>query len=208
MSEIFTVSKRAFSYKKSGLQAFLFVLYSRKIQEGEPILDEREFNFLLKALPSDVRALEKLHAFYYRRILYHLGKKYGRSFAEDVAQEFFLWLLHTDITEHVAFPTTWVYLKCDDLAKTKLRQERRYSYRDDLSDVEREEVWKQELYGDLYDAVKALDPVDQAIVDLYYWEGYKLREIAPLLHLSESTVRQRHRRLLKKIKKFLNTVTF
>lgn len=47
------------------------------------------------------------------------------------------------------------------------------------------------------------DDCTKKIFYLYYWEGYNLREIAQLLSLNISTIKQRHARGIKKIKNLL-----
>ncbi len=172
-------------------------------------MNEIEFNLLLKTLRTSERALEKLYNFYYGKIIYHIGKKYGRTFAEDIAQDFFNSLLEKEKFGYVANPTTWVYLNCDSLAKRKVKYDSRYAY-SDLNQIiaEVDVLTKEELYGDLYYAIKQLDKTEQEIVDLYYWEGYKLKEIAAILNLRYDAVRQRHKRIIKKLKKFFSSVTF
>ncbi len=64
------------------------------------------------------------------------------------------------------------------------------------------------MFGDLYFVIKKLDVTEQKITEMYYWEGYKLKEIAEILGLKYSSVKQKHKRLIKKIKNSLLDVTF
>lgn len=171
-------------------------------------MNEIEFNMLLKNIKTSEYALERIHKFYYSKIVYHVGKKYGKSFAEDVAWEFFNDLLSTKTFEHVTNPTTWKLLNCDSLAKRKVMYESRYIYfSTDVFIAENNEVaFKEELYGDLYDAIKQLNEIEQRIIDLYYWEGYKLKEISEIINLPYNTIKQKHKRILKKLKKILPSI--
>ena len=47
---------------------------------------------------------------------------------------------------------------------------------------------------ELLDAVRALTPVHQEAIHLYYYEGYSVKEIAELLGTKENTVKSRLRR--------------
>lgn len=161
-------------------------------------MKEWEFNRLLSSVKTSERALTKLHGFYFGRIVYHLAKTYGKTLAEDVAQDFFMWLLTAESLPHVLSPTAWVYLQCDSIAKRKVQKEARYV--NDETAFECEAPHKEELFGDLYEAIDALDETEKAIVELHYWEGYSLKEIAPIVHLEYAAVRQKHKRLLVKIK--------
>ena len=163
-----------------------------------------EFNRLLAALKTSARALTKLHEYYFGRIVYHLAKTYGKTFAEDVAQDFFLWLLEADGFPVVKSPTTWVYLQCDSIAKRKVQKEARYVNGE--IEVAYDVPHKEELFGDLYQAMEELDETEKSIVELFYWEGYSLKEIAPMIGMEYAAVRQRHKRLLRKLKNVLKTL--
>jgi len=164
-------------------------------------LNESEFNRLLSTLKTSVRALETLHGYYFGRIVYHLAKTYGKAFAEDVAQDFFLWLLQANDLPVVKSPTTWVYLQCDSMAKRKVQKEARYVNGE--IEVAYDVPHKEELFGDLYQAMQSLDETEQRIVELHYWEGYSLKEIAPMIGMEYPAVRQRHKRLLSRLKDVL-----
>jgi len=167
-------------------------------------LNESEFNRLLLSVKTSVRALEKLHEYYFGRIVFHIAKKYGKDFAEDVAQDFFLWLLKAESLPHVTNPTAWIYLQCDSIAKRKVQKESRYVTGE--IEVASEEVHREEAFGDLYDAIRALDETERKIVELHYWEGYSLKEIAPMIGMEYPAARQRHKRLLAKMKDSLKSL--
>ena len=167
-------------------------------------MNESEFNKLLLSVKTSERALEKLHGYYFGRIVFHVAKTYGKTFAEDVAEDFFMWLLKAENLPHVMYPTTWVYLQCDSIAKRKVQKEARYVHGE--LEFEQEAPHKEELFGDLYEAMKGLDEIEKKIVELHYWEGYSLKEIAPMLPLEYAAVRQRHKRLLAKLKKTLKEI--
>ena len=43
-------------------------------------------------------------------------------------------------------------------------------------------------------------------MELHYWEGYSLKEIAPMIGMEYAAVRQRHNRLLSKLKSALKNL--
>ncbi|MBR4800614.1 MAG: sigma-70 family RNA polymerase sigma factor [Clostridia bacterium] len=176
-----------------------------------------EFNLLLKSIRTNARALERIFKFYYPKIVYHIGKKCGKPFAEDVAQDFFKKLLETETAEYIKYPTAWVFLNCESIAKRKLRYDSRYVYMTDeafakksqeMNEDMHDEILKEEVYGELYDSINRLDEIECKIVDMYYWEGYTLKEIADVLGLKYDAVKQRHNRLMKKLKNICQRVTF
>ena len=54
-------------------------------------------------------------------------------------------------------------------------------------------------------ALTALEPVDQQIIRMKYYDGMTAKEIAASLGLPYETVKKRHQRSLKKMKKYLTT---
>ncbi|MBR1746903.1 MAG: sigma-70 family RNA polymerase sigma factor [Clostridia bacterium] len=167
-------------------------------------MDEREFNKLLAQIKTSERALKKMYDFYFYKIVYHVGKKYGKTFAEDVAQEFFLKLLRSEnVVCHVQKPTTWVYLQCDSIAKRKVASENKYAYMEIGLIESVGNIIPTEEYSDLYAAMESLTDIEKKIVELYYWEGYSLKELAPMVGIDYAAVRQRHKRLISKLKKLL-----
>lgn len=169
-----------------------------------------EFNFLLKTLHTSVHSIEILYDYYFPKIVIHIGKKYGKPLAEDVAQDFFNWLLDSDNLPKVTNPTSWVFLNCESIAKRKLQKDSRLLYKEIVAEGSEENasLFKEEMFGDLYSAIKELNIDEQRIIEMYYWEGYQLKEIAEILGIQYSTVKQKHKRLLKKLKNILPDVTF
>lgn len=166
-----------------------------------------EFNNLLRLIHDNPTALKKLYDFYFPKIIYHIGKKYGRSLAEDVAIEFFEWLVEHNVKEYVYSPTTWINIKCESIAKKQISNEKRFHYYN-VEIPDEDVISKEVLYGDLYEVIKDLPELDQKIIEYHYWEGYKLKEIAVILNENYDVIKQRHKRLLSKLKKILSNVTF
>jgi RNA polymerase sigma factor for flagellar operon FliA len=63
-----------------------------------------------------------------------------------------------------------------------------------------EEVGRQQTYGRLRDAIAALPPRERTVLSLYYYEELNLREIAEVLHVTESRVSQIRTRALARLR--------
>lgn len=166
------------------------------------IMEAPEFNRLLKELTQDTHAIEKMYSFYYPRIVQHIGRKYGHILAEDVAQEFFLKLIQIcDTQAYVEHPTSWVYACAENIAKRKLRNDSKYTYSSiEVVAANAGDPINKILTKDILDK---LNDKERQIIYLFYWEGYNQNEIAHLVKLTPSNVRQIHSRAIKKIKKYI-----
>ena len=113
---------------------------------------------------------------------------HDRVLAEDVAQEAFYRLLkHWRTVSTYDLPEAWVRRVAIRIAvrevqraaarAAKERRELVVPY-DDLPDP------------DLVRAVRELSPMQRTVVALYYWEDRPVAEIAEILEVSESTVKQ------------------
>lgn len=168
-------------------------------------MDKKKFNLLLDSYKTDRNSFIELYEYYFHRIVYHISIKFGKTFAEDIAQEFFVKLMRIQIDEPVEYPTTWVYTVCDNLAKSLIKKYKSYEeltgneYYELQSDISEREVIRS--------AMKDLDEIDKKIVGMFYWEGYSLKEIADILKLSYEMVKKRHARLLKKLNKNLKKLS-
>ncbi len=123
-----------------------------------------------------------------------------RQDAEDAVQEALLRLYRSDkefeSEEHVK---AWLIRVTINIAKstcTSFWHRNRVPYEDYMDEIPFEEKSDR----DLMEAVLSLPDKYRIIVHLYYYEGYKTREIADTLKLSENTVKTRllqSRKLLK-----------
>lgn len=168
-------------------------------------MDTRKFNFLIKNIRV-AKYFDILYDYFYRRIVFHLKYTYGVEFAQEVAQEFFIQLINrkSEKIHYVQYPTSWVYKCCENLAKRKISQEVTASELSSDFLLKKEQQYEVEIYGDLYDVIKALDADSQRILRMYYWEGYNFKEISNILQIKAGTIRQKHNRALKKIGKNLS----
>ena len=165
-------------------------------------MEKRRFNRLLKKIKRDEKAFDAIYDFYYKRIVYHLSRNYGKELAEDIAHEFFLKLIKNDKEYgQIAKPTSWVYKCCDNLAKTELRKTHCNIAIDESERVVVDLT--TETDNEISDVLADLDEVSVKIIHLHYWEGYAFNEIAEILGISYSSVRQRHKRVKQHLKNIL-----
>ena len=123
-----------------------------------------------------------------------------RQDAEDAVQEALLRLYKTDkefeSEEHVK---AWLIRVTINIAKstcTSFWHRNRVPYEDYIEEI----PFEDDSDRDLMEAVLSLPDKYRIIVHLHYYEGYKTREIADTLKLSENTVKTRllqSRKLLK-----------
>ena len=123
-----------------------------------------------------------------------------RQDAEDAVQEALLRLYKSDkefeSEEHVK---AWLIRVTINIAKstcTSFWRRNRVPYEDYMEEI----PFEDDSDRDLMEAVLSLPDKYRIIVHLHYYEGYKTREIADTLKLSENTVKTRllqSRKLLK-----------
>ncbi len=164
-------------------------------------MDSKEFNRLLKAVNKSEKAIETLYDYFFKRIVFHLQIKFGRTVAEDAAQMFFESLLHTAKLDYIKYPTSWVYTCSENIAKRIIEKDTAAMVPENTNDASF--FAKEEIYGDLYCEIKKLSPLDQDIIFKHYWEGYSLEEIAQMHECKAVTIRVHLFRATKKLNKFL-----
>lgn len=167
-----------------------------------------EFNTLLKNI-HNAKFLEKLYNYYFSRIVLYISQKYNNSelIAQDVAQEFFLYLIKLEKKPFIKNPTAWVYTCCDHIVIKKLKKETLTTPLFEEALITESLTIEEDLYGIFYDTIKQFDIVTQQIIKLVYIYGYSKEETAKELQLKSSTIRQKHRRAIKKLKSFYKDVT-
>lgn len=147
----------------------------------------------------------------YADIVYRVALSYAktREDAEDVLQTVFLKLFTKQIEfqneEHVRKWLIRVTVnECNRLWSSFWRKN--VDYMEHLDNVVEEGVsfsFSDDEYSDLYDAIKTLPGKLRIVIHLFYYEEYRTKEIAKLLHIREATVRSRLTRARKLLKKQL-----
>ncbi len=159
------------------------------------------FNILLKAInEGNDSALKEVYGYYLPKIIMHVKTKFPTVSPDDVAQDFFFWLTSAKSLPYVRYPTSWVYAVCDNYAKKYLFKEVLVDQLEITGDVD---YYENEIVsGVAHEMLYSLDDdISRKVMYLYYWKGYNLREISDLLHENKSTIKQKHARAIKKLRK-------
>lgn len=174
-------------------------------------MEVHKFNSLIKNRNENLSSFKLLYEYFFPRIVLHISRKYkSEKLGEDIAQDFFIKLKKLNIDYIIKSPTAWVFTICNNLVKDKLSKEKieyEYQYKDELSigQNDLEYIFSEQIY--IKSFLNQLDEKSQQILYLVYWEGYNLREIAQMYKMKYTTVKQKHRRGLKKLKIFINDVS-
>lgn len=124
--------------------------------------------------------------------------------AEDAVQNAFLKLLKAKDTEftdeeHIKRWLIRVALnECKNIWKS-FWQRNKISF----DDLDTEPFYRDETHEELLHTLSKLSQNYRAVIHLYYYEGYSVREIAEILRISESNVQVRLKRARDKIKVLL-----
>lgn len=141
------------------------------------------------------------------RQLYRIAKSILKNDSDcaDAAQEAVTRAfekLHTLRNDQYA--KTWLIRilihECFRLAKKQRREQ------ETLEKIKRQknpEDGQKDKYGELYEALIELDSSFRIVLELYYLEGFSVREISELLEIPEGTVKSRLGRGRGKLKKCL-----
>ncbi len=170
-------------------------------------------------LKGDEKSLELLIQRYLTRV-FQFANRYlqNKDEAEDISQEVFVkvWKNVHKFKANFKFKT-WLYTitknACLDWLKKKNRpvafsalddEENNWGFVDSLADRTQsvlETIKKNEGAQALNFALEELSPIYRNTVNLRYQENLKFREIAEVLHQSVDTIKTRHRRAIKSLRK-------
>lgn len=138
----------------------------------------------------------------YADVVYRVALSYAKTKedAEDVLQNVFLKLLTKRVKfeddEHIRKWLIRVAVnECNSLWSSFWRKNVEY-----IDRMEEGITFQNADYSDLYDAIKVLPAKLRIVLHLFYYEGYRTKEIADLLHIREATVRSRLTRARKLLK--------
>ena len=82
-------------------------------------MNVKEFNRLIKTYRYDKKSVNRIYAFYYPRIVWHLNRSYDIDVAEAAAKELFLQLFLVEIKYYIHKPTVWMMAEAERLAAKK-----------------------------------------------------------------------------------------
>ena len=123
--------------------------------------------------------------------------------AEDAVQNAFLKLLNTDTEftddEHIK---RWLIRAAINECKNGWKS---FWHRNKVSfdDLDTEPSYRDNTHEELLGTLEKLPKNYRAVIHLYYYEGYNVREISEILDISQSNVQVRLKRARDKLKKIL-----
>ena len=174
----------------------------------EEWMDIIRFNELLARVKIDESAFTELYSYYFHRIILHIERKYPGVPGKDIAHDFFLFLFKEKIPMFVSNPSSWVYTVCDNMARRYIRDNWDVEP-DKLEPVSSLDLLKNametETIKEIFDLIE--NEEDRKIIYYIYWLGYNSNEISKILGINRATIRKRHSRIIKKLKKYLTDVT-
>lgn len=156
----------------------------------------------------DQRFIEIFHSF--KNDIYRLAYSYTKntSDADDVIQNVFIKLYeHPEILEQ---DNSNIKKWCIKVTINECKSLLISSWRKKIipiSDQEFHELTEQPVQNEMLTAIFSLPKKYRIVVFLYYYEEYKVKEIAKILNISETNVQTRLARSREKIKQMLMEVT-
>ena len=155
-----------------------------------------------RVIPRTGRTLRETYE-EYLPMVYRIAFTYlkNRSDSEDAAQESFLRLLRQEKPfQDAGHLKAWLIVTVTNVSRDMLRRRSRQDL--GLEEV-RETAAEQETGNELLNTVLGLPETYKTVVYLYYYEGYAVKEIAAMLHLSAEAVKTRLRRARERLKSCL-----
>ena len=139
----------------------------------------------------------------YHGAVYRLALSYVKnaSEAEDICQSAFikLWEQSAAPPEN---PKAWLFTVTVNLSKNLLKS-MRFTRSTELDENIPCSARLSENETELWQAVMKLTPKSRAVIHLYYYEEYSVKEIADIIGASETNVTTRLARAREKLKKLL-----
>ena len=137
---------------------------------------------------DDITAIVEAYSDMVMRIAYQ--HCFNKSDSEDITQEAFMKLMdHLPELENETAIKAWLIRVTVNLCKD-WKKSAWYRRTTPLEECESEAIhWEQEAdESSVLESLKRLRPLYRTILYMYYYEGYKIREIAQILDLRENTV--------------------
>ncbi len=114
----------------------------------------------------------------------------------DIAQNVFLKLISSNAVLFPGSEKSWLLTVTANECRNHLKK---YRPAEELS----ESIPADEKDREVWYLLDTLSPDNRAVIQLYYYDGYSVEEIAKILHISRSGVSMRLSRARKKLKKVL-----
>lgn len=127
----------------------------------------------------------------------------NREDAEDIVSETIVKAYsHLEELKNIRKMKAWTFQILVNESKAYLKKRNRIDLIEDISIFEGREEDEKENY-DLLEFVCQLEDIYKEVVILYYFEEFRVKEIADILSISEGTVKSRLSRARVKLKSFL-----
>lgn len=169
--------------------------YRDAIKEGDSFVPSREKKQYEKQEKIERIILEKYNS-YYRMAMSFV---HNEADAADIVQEgAYKAIKNSDSLKHIEYAETWVYRIMMNEIYRRLKEKR-------IRSIDEENFMEPQIEDtyeniDLMRALNSMSDIDKAVIQLKYFEGLKLDEIAYVLGENLSTVKSRLYRGLKKLK--------
>ena len=151
----------------------------------------------LQRANKEIAEIYERHRMTVYRVCYAYMK--NRMDTEDVVQETFFRLIRNNpVLKSAEHEKAWLIRTASNVCKDELKRRRRTE--ESLDDHPELQMPDMQPHADVLRAVTELPDKYKTVIYLYYYEGYDSAEIAAMLRLPKSTVRNRlhdARKLLK-----------
>ncbi|EFR43674.1 Sigma-70 region 2 [Streptococcus pseudoporcinus SPIN 20026] len=148
---------------------------------------------------------QELMAYSQEIIGYLVNSGVSPNQAQDVTQDVFLQMLECNYSIPLEKIRSWMYRTAIRRYIDLYRRDRHYHELLQKDFFSQQAVTAYDLgdYDDLYDAISQLDDKAQLLLDLYYFQGFSIKEIAAITGYSQSNIKIRLMRLRQLLKKQL-----
>ncbi|MCI8597146.1 MAG: sigma-70 family RNA polymerase sigma factor [Lachnospiraceae bacterium] len=140
----------------------------------------------------------------HKQSMYKIAKAYLKQ-EEDVADAMSETILdcfeHLENLKEAQYFGTWLVRILINNCKNMLKKRQRFDCTDGIEDTLQSVSMEEEGTRAFLDYLQPLEEEDRILMILFYVWGFRVREIAELLHMKEATVKSRMQRGRGKIKK-------
>lgn len=131
----------------------------------------------------------------------------NKSIAEDLTQDTYIRIIkYHDSYNPLYNPKTWIFQIAKNVSYTYLDKQKEISIKDEILEPlldSKNKIKLDESYM-IREYLSNLNEIDRNIVLLHIFGGIKHYEIAKIVRLTHSNVKQRYRKIIKKLQKELS----
>lgn len=156
---------------------------------------------------NSIEALIKKYTPYVSTVVYNtVGSTLSCEDMEEVVQDVFLAIWHN--AQNITNLKAYIGVTARNMALNKLRETtQNVQLNQNIPSEEPDgqtRLEEKEMTNILYEAIKSLGEPDSEIFFRYYYDGEKIKDIAAVLNLSDSTVKSKLKRGKEKLSKRLS----